>query len=510
MSDSIKTLERISGWVSSNSTQRIILCVIAFGSLCLLIANLGNQFLWQDEAQTALISKTILTDGVPRGYDGKNFFSQEGGAEYGNNYLWRWHTWLPFYVLAGFYKIFGVTTFVSRLPFVLFGFGTVLMVYYFCRLLWPGTRIPLIAAGLLAVSVPFLILSRQCRYYSMAMFLSVLALYTYAAMLNRKRYAALMLFIISTLLFHTQHFYIISLFAAILLHAVIFGRYILKILLVVIVAVVLVNSPWLVWLAGMHHQAKTMNLSALVYCVRTFSIDIFRYIFPIWLPVVLLVVIIVTWVRTKHFPLQSWSFWSNLSLPVFFVVSNIVSMSVMADVPYFRYIAPSIPLLIILIGVIVYAAGRMHLFLAVLMVVLLFTTSRIGDYFYEITHDYDGPCEGIVRYLNEHCNPGDVVAITYDDMVLKFYTNMRIVGGLTGEPIEPAKNARWVIIRKYVHLAFDAKVRMYLTKNVEWDKYRKIILNYPDTPWENRESPDGHLFRTCTDEDKVVIYERVK
>ena len=119
---------------------------------------------------------------MPRGYDGKNFFSQEGGAEYGNNYLWRWHTWLPFYVLAGFYKIFGVTTFVSRLPFVLFGFGTVFMVYYFCRSLWPGTRVSLIAAGLLAVSVPFLILSRQCRYYSMAMFFCVLALYAYVAM----------------------------------------------------------------------------------------------------------------------------------------------------------------------------------------------------------------------------------------------------------------------------------------------------------------------------------------
>jgi len=510
MSDSIKTLGQISGWVSSNSTQRIILCVIAFGSLCLLLANLGNQFLWEDEAQTALISKTILTDGVPRGYDGKNSFSQEGGAEYGDNYLWRWHTWLPFYVLAGFYKIFGVTTFVSRLPFVLFGFGTVLMVYFLCRSLWPGTRIPAIAAGLLAVSVPFLILSRQCRYYSMAMFFSVFALYAYVAMLNRKRYAALMLFVVSTLLFHTQHFYIVSLFAAVLLHAVIFGRHILKILLVVIVAVMLVNGPWLIWLAGMQYQAKAMNLSALVDCVRTFSTEIFRYIFPLWLSGVLLVVIIVMWVKTRHFPLRGRSFWSKLSLLVFFVVSNIVSLSVMAKVPYFRYIAPSIPLLIILIAVIVYAAGRVHLFLAILTVVLLLTTSRIGDYFYEITHDYDGPCEGIVRYLNEHGNPDDIVAITYGDMVLKFYTNMRIVGGLTGEPIEPAKDARWVIIRKYVHLDFDAKVRTYLTNNVEWNRYRAITINYPDIPWENRESPNGHLFRTYTDEDKVVIYERVK
>ena len=318
------------------------------------------------------------------------------------------------------------------------------------------------------------------------------------------------MFVASTLLFHTQHFYIVPLFAAILLHASIFGRHLLKILLVVIVAVMLVNGPWLIWLAGMQYQSKTMNLAALVDCVRTFSNDIFRFIFPLWLFGMLLVVIIVTWVKTRHFPKQDRVFWNNLSLPVFFVVFNIISLSVMAHVPYFRYIAPSIPLLIILIAVIVYAAGRVHLLLAVLTVVLLFTTSRIEDYYYEITHDYDGPCEGIARYLNEHGSPDDIVAITYGDMVLKFYTKMRIVGGLTGEPIEPAKNARWVIIRKYIHLEFDARVRDYLVKNVEWSNCRAITINYPDIPWENRESPNAHLFRTYTNEDKVVIYERVK
>jgi 4-amino-4-deoxy-L-arabinose transferase-like glycosyltransferase len=510
MSDSIKMPGRLSDWIGSNLGQRIILCVIAFGSLCLLLANLGNQFLWEDEAQTALVSKTILTDGVPRGYDGKNFFSQEGGAEYGNNYLWRWHTWLPFYVLAGFYKIFGVTTFVSRLPFVLFGFGTVILVYFFAGLLWPKTRIPAIAAGLLATSVPFLILSRQCRYYSMAMFFSVFALYAYAAMLNRKRYSALMLFIASTLLFHTQHFYIVSLFAALLLHAVIFDRRILKTLLIVIVSVAALNGPWLIWLAGMHYEAKTFDMPALFDCIRTFFKDIIRYVFPVWLLAVLLIAILVTWLRTKSFPRLDRLFWSNLLLPLFFIVSNIISLSILAKVPYFRYAAPSIPLLIILAAVIVCAAGRAHLLLAVLSIVLLLAMGQIGDYFYEITNDYDGPCEGIARYLNDHGNPNDVVAITYGDMVLKFYTNMRIVGGLTGEPMEPAKDARWVIIRKYVHLDFDGKVRNYLISNIDWNRYRAITINYPDIPWENRESPNAHLFRTNTNEDKVIIYEKVK
>jgi hypothetical protein len=510
MNDSIETRKGFGNRIKSDSAQRIILFIIALGSMCLLLANLGNQFLWEDEAQTALVSKTILTEGVPRGYDGKNFFSQEGGAEYGDNYLWRWHTWLPFYVLAGFYKVFGVTTFVSRLPFALFGFGTVLVVYYFCRLLWPRTGIPAVAAVLLAISVPFLILSRQCRYYSMAMFFSVLALYVYAMMLNRKRYAALMLFGAATLLFHTQHFYIVTLFAALLLHAVIFGRYILKILLVVMTIVLLINGPWLLWLAGMQYQAKGLDLPTLFDCIRTFSKDIVRFIFPAWLLAVPLIAILIIRFKTKSFPRQDKILWSNLSLPIFFVVSNIISLSILAKVPYFRYVAPSIPLLIILVAVVVCAAGRAHFLLAVLSVVLLIATSKIGDYFYEITHDYDGPCEGIARYLNEHANPDDVVVITYGDMVLKFYTNLRIVGGLTGEPVEQTKDARWIIIRKYVHLEFDGKVRNYLISSVDWNRYRPITISYPDIPWENRESPNAHFFRTNTTEDKVIIYERIK
>ena len=106
----------------SNKQAEYVFLLLVFGaSLFLFLANLGNQYLWQDEAQTALVSKTVLEHGVPRGYDGKNFFSQELKAEYGEDYIWKWHPWLPFYVLAAFFKVFGVGTFVARLPFALFG-----------------------------------------------------------------------------------------------------------------------------------------------------------------------------------------------------------------------------------------------------------------------------------------------------------------------------------------------------------------------------------------------------
>jgi len=66
----------------SRWAEYIFLLFLLCASLFLFLANLGNQYLWQDEAQTALISKTILRHGIPLGYDGKNYFSQDCGAEF--------------------------------------------------------------------------------------------------------------------------------------------------------------------------------------------------------------------------------------------------------------------------------------------------------------------------------------------------------------------------------------------------------------------------------------------
>jgi 4-amino-4-deoxy-L-arabinose transferase-like glycosyltransferase len=507
-----ETAGAMNGYWQTKQGQLVILIAILIGSAILLLANLGNQYLWQDEAQTALISKTILTDGVPRGYDGKNYFSQEEGDEYGENYIWRWHTWLPFYVLAGFYEVFGVSTFVCRLPFALFGLGTVALLYFFAKSLWPGTRIPAIAASLLAISVPFLLLCRQCRYYSMAMFFTLLSLYAYVLLLEGRKHASLLLFAATTLLFHSQHIYVAVFFPAVFLHAVIFHRARLKTLGKVAALVILVNTPWLIWLSGMKYASPYQEAGLLrvlfVFIVR-YVHDLACYVFPVWLFAVLPVWYIVTRVRTGRFPVFSRQVWERLSLLVFFIVFNIIAVSAKTPSPFFRYLAPSIVLVILLAAVIINAAWEAHLFIAVAAVILLVTTGQMKDYLYEITHDYDGPEEGITKYLNEHGSPMDIVAVTNGDMALKFYTKMRVVGGFTGEDLSPAKSARWLIIRKHGFVGKEQKMRDYLQENIPTQELHKIIINYPDILFENRESPNEHRFRTDTEESNVVIYERM-
>jgi 4-amino-4-deoxy-L-arabinose transferase-like glycosyltransferase len=482
------------------SRQYIVLLVILCGSACLLLANLGNQYLWEDEAQTALISKTILTEGVPRGYDGKNFFSQENGAEYGENYIWRWHTWLPFYVLAGFYKVFGVSTFVSRLPFVLFGLGTIYMTYILARELWPVSRVPLISAGLLAICVPFILLCRQCRYYSMSMFFTVFSLYAYAALLNGRKYAWITLFVASTLLFHSQHFYFFVLFAAVLAHALIFARDRLKVLTAVIVALGIANGPWMVWLSGVTYPGsysdEMLNPDKLIGITIIFLSDILKYVFPFWLIGVVLIWAIVRRVKTGRIPMPDKAFWYKLSLLLFFIILNIVVMAATAPQPYFRYIAPSVPLLVILVALVIDAAAEIHFLAAAAVVVLLLATGQMRDYFYEITHDNKGPIKCIASYLNKNGSPDDIVAIPYGDMPLKFYTKMRVIGILTGEDLKPINDARWIILRKS---PVSKESMGYILEILKQNKYKQTSLNCIDTLWENREEIGIHRFRESTD-----------
>ena len=145
--------------IKTINKKSVLLSTVFVLGLFLYFTNLGNIYLWQDEAQTALISQTVLNGGIPKGTDGKNFFSQELGAEYGENYTYKWHTWLPFYIVAATFKFFGSSTYTARLPFVLFGLGALFLTYFFSRKLFASERTAAWSTLVLLFSVPFIIVS---------------------------------------------------------------------------------------------------------------------------------------------------------------------------------------------------------------------------------------------------------------------------------------------------------------------------------------------------------------
>ena len=338
------------------------------------------------------------------------------------------------------------------------------------------------------------------------MFFSMLSLYMYIILLHGKRYAGSGLFISLTLLFHSQYFYLAVLAATLLVHGSIFGRKRLKILLITVSAAILLNGLWLISLGPNNYP--DIQFGGVVSYIIIYTITIGRLMFLPWLVVVLLIVVLTRIKSGNSFLPLNVEFWEKLSLLLFFIIINILIFSIISPYPFLRYVAPVIPVIIVLIALLIDAAMKVNVVLAVVTAALLVVTNQFKDYLYEITHDYDGPIEGIVRYLNEHGSPDDIVAITYGDMPLKFYTKMKVIGGMTDEDLRPALDARWVIIRKN-KVGKESRTLMYFKTRINLDSYRNIELDYPDISWENREEPDLHFFRTNTKEERVVIYKRI-
>jgi len=495
--------------LSSRGAEHVGVALLACLASLLLLANLGNRYLWQDEAQTALIAESVLSHGVPLGSDGRNSFSQELGSEYAENQVWKWHTWLSFYLVAASFLAFGANTLAARLPFALFAVATIVLSYYTARALWRDRRAAAVSAGLLLLCVPFLILSRQCRYYSVAAFFALLGLHAYAVLRRGGGRPAWLLFGASTLLFHTHHLYCGTLLATMLLHALFFDREKLRPVLLVSAGVAAFNLPWILWFStiryGENYAERLFDLpSALSYGRRFLRVACSDFFHPLFL---LIPPALASWralAGEKVLELRSETR-SGAGLVLLFCLVNIAALSLVSPGAYVRYLAPLAPPLALLAGLLLGALLRRSAIVGVGVIAVWVALGSLRPFIHEITHDYDGPIEGMVKFLDEHGSPDDTVAISYGDLPLKFYTEMRVVGGLTGEDLAQAEGADWIILRRHRYTAEEKRVAGVLLGQLSGQDYQSYTLDYPDIAWANREDIRLHHFRTVRNYPGVAV-----
>jgi hypothetical protein len=193
------------------------------------------------------------------------------------------------------------------------------------------------------------------------------------------------------------------------------------------------------------------------------------------------------------------------------LVTAHVLFLLLPDQRHMRYLIPIMPLLVI--GEAWWLAawlrrarwvGMALLLLALLTNSLQSTHRRIPlvEFLGELTHDYTGPMEGVVQYLNTHARPGDVAKIPYDDRTMMFYTTVTVE-----RPSRFLQESfpEWVIIRRdWIPTAFFTSEYF---RQIE-ATYDRIELDAPDVVWQNREDPGSHHFRTVPDAPRVIIYRR--
>jgi hypothetical protein len=485
----------------------------------LAFANLDAQLLWQDEAQSALLARSTLEHGIPLGTDGRNSFSQELGAEYDATYRWRWHTWLHFYLVAASFALFGEGTASARWPAALAGVLTLLAVHAVAREWWGRDRWAAPAAtGALLLLVPFWVLARQCRYYSLTALLATTLLWGHARLVNGRRGGALLYAGSAVGLFHAHYVYVPPLLAATIAHAVLLRRAAFPRVVAAAGAALLLCAPWIVWQSGMDYGRNygaqlvdpalwAANATAFVRSLLVHASGLAGLASGVALAG------LVAW-RGGRGALGRLLRDPGIVALALAALAVLATVSVVAPGPFFRYLAPLLPLVALGLGALAAVAARVHPVLAVGVLVLAALGQPLGRFAGELTRDFDGPVEALVTVLREQAGPDEVVWITYGDMPLKFYTSLRVVGGLTGEDLATALERDppdWVVVRQHViHPERDGRVADFIAREIDLSEFRKIELPFTDTPFENREEPAEHRFRSARGGAPVVLYRRAR
>jgi 4-amino-4-deoxy-L-arabinose transferase-like glycosyltransferase len=168
-------------------SEIFFLIVISLLTTYLGFRGLGNNSLWDDEAQVAIFAQNILKTGELVAWDGRNLFSYRNGNVLDTN-LRIINSPMHYYNTALFYKIFGFSTWAGRFPSVIFGIASLFVFWPLLRNEFPKRRpLRLYALTLVAFSYSFLLNIRQATYYAPAIFFALLTYYLFKRCVNDKQ-----------------------------------------------------------------------------------------------------------------------------------------------------------------------------------------------------------------------------------------------------------------------------------------------------------------------------------
>jgi len=176
--------------------------IVAVIGAVFIFTNLGSDYLWEDEGDTAALASNILKFGVPKAWDGAAFLDSDHGARLNGDLVMVTHPWVQYYLTAASFLIFGQNTFAARFPFAIAGWMSILLVYLFVWRLLGNRRTAFSAAALLVFSVQFLLYARQCRYCALNMLLVVWLFWSFFKMKSARNCVWFVL--ASVFLFHSH------------------------------------------------------------------------------------------------------------------------------------------------------------------------------------------------------------------------------------------------------------------------------------------------------------------
>ncbi len=147
---------------------------------------LDNNSFWDDESATTIEAKNFIKTGRLSGWDGRNLITYRQGTALRNNYDVR-DPPLGIIATALSFKIFGCSTWAGRMPFVVFGLFSLIVLWFLLKEVFESSLLRWYTMVLVGLSYSFLLSIRQCRYYSLSLLFILFVYYFYVKYLKQRR-----------------------------------------------------------------------------------------------------------------------------------------------------------------------------------------------------------------------------------------------------------------------------------------------------------------------------------
>ncbi|WP_462137062.1 ArnT family glycosyltransferase [Candidatus Mycalebacterium sp.] len=171
---------------AGKSKSKIGIWIVAVIAVYMSFAGLGNVEFWDDEVETAWMSKSIIENGKPFAWNGRNIHDYGSGL-YLNEKVESTFPPVSFITGALSFKMFGVSEGGGRTLFALMGVACLGVFLLLLRREVPNGGVRLAAFALFSLSPVYLLHIRTMRYFAPALLLTLLAFYFYRLYVTKHR-----------------------------------------------------------------------------------------------------------------------------------------------------------------------------------------------------------------------------------------------------------------------------------------------------------------------------------
>lgn len=489
----------------------------------LLFYNLAGHLLWGDEAETATLARNVAHFGVPKTYDGLNRITLFGPAIDSKNDLWTWSPWLQEYITAGSFKLFGTTTWAARAPFALIGWSAVGLLGFVAHRIYRSHKIALAAMALLGSSEIFLLHARQCRYYSISIFVEILLILGVYQLLGEKRIAITTVAVALVLQFYSN--YIIA--AANIPALLVAGWFLFRRsrdsvwrLSVALGIAALAVAPWLVFAEPWRVQTERLGHQNLAVNAARYIIE-FNFHF---LPFVFLLLPVVPLIKRQMSRQQDLELegMTELERILLILVPTFLAVIVFAPGYYIRYLLPVLPIACFLVSAWLFRYCR--IWIALLLIAVQCATNvlavvsgfpwrgehPLGSPLFQfaegIGHPYSSRLKDVVEFLNTHAKPGQTLMVLDPEFPLQFYTKLKIIDARLTQSFPENFAPDWILPESASGMPM--KYAAELPDELK-PRYETVVINVHDSRRVGG-IPDPHGYEFDTAPLKAFVIYRKK